>query len=61
MSKVIVISSDAMVGEDLDYFQTLPAFKKYFKHGAKITNVSSIYPTVTFPDQIFSEWTGKKF
>ena len=49
MSKVIVISSGAMVGEDLDYFQTLPAFKKYFKHGAKITNVSSIYPTVTFP------------
>ena len=28
MSKVIVISSDAMVGEDLDYFQTLPNFKK---------------------------------
>lgn len=49
MSKIIVISSDAMVGEDLDYFETLPNYHKYLSGGAKITNVSSIYPSVTFP------------
>lgn len=49
MSKVVVISSDAMVAEDLVYFKTLPAFKKYFEGGVQITEVSSIYPTVTFP------------
>ena len=49
MSKVVVISSDAMVGEDLNYYKTLPSYQKYFQGGAEITNVSSIYPTVTFP------------
>ena len=49
MSKVIVISSDAMVGEDLEYFKTLSSYKNYFAGGAEITNVSSIYPSVTFP------------
>ena len=49
MSKVIVISSDAMVGEDLEYFKTLSSYKSYFAGGAEITNVSSIYPSVTFP------------
>lgn len=49
MSKVIVISSDAMVGEDLEYFKTLSSYKNYFAGGAEITNISSIYPSVTFP------------
>lgn len=49
MSKVIVISSDAMVGEDLEYFKTLSSYKNYFAGGAEITSVSSIYPSVTFP------------
>lgn len=49
MSKLIVISSDAMIGEDLEYFKHLPSYIKYFKGGAEITNVSSIYPSVTFP------------
>lgn len=49
MSKVVVISSDAMVGEDLETYKTLPSWQKYFRGGAEITGVSSIYPTVTFP------------
>lgn len=52
MSKLIVISSDAMVGEDLAYFETLPNCRKYLAGGAKITNVSSIYPSVTFPAHV---------
>lgn len=49
MRKLVVISSDAMVGEDLDYFEKLPAYERYFKGGARVTGVSSIYPSVTFP------------
>ena len=52
MSKIIVISSDAMVGEDLEYFKTLPNYKKYIEGGAEIKNVSSIYPSVTFPAHV---------
>lgn len=52
MSKIVVISSDAMVGEDLEYFRTLPNYKKYLEGGAQITNVSSIYPSVTFPAHV---------
>lgn len=49
MGKLVVISSDAMVGEDLEYFEKLPAYERYFKGGARVTGVSSIYPSVTFP------------
>lgn len=49
MSKVLVISSDATVGEDLDYFQTLESYRRYFSGSSRIYSVSSIYPTVTFP------------
>ena len=49
MSHLIVISSDAMVGEDLEYFKTKASYQKIFRGGAEITNVSSIYPSVTFP------------
>lgn len=52
MSKVIVISSDATVGEDLDYLQTLPNFQRYLAGGARVTGVSSIYPSVTFPAHV---------
>ncbi|MCH3917098.1 MAG: ectonucleotide pyrophosphatase/phosphodiesterase [Spirochaetia bacterium] len=48
-NKVIVISSDAMVGEDLEYMSTLPNYQKYLAGGSTITKVSSIYPSVTFP------------
>lgn len=49
MSHLIVVSSDAMVGEDLEYFKTKPSYQRIFEGGAEITNVSSIYPSVTFP------------
>lgn len=49
MRHLIVISSDAMVGEDLEYFKTKPSYQNIFRGGAEITNVSSIYPSVTFP------------
>ena len=35
MSKVVVISSDAMVGEDLETYKTLPSWQKYFRGAPK--------------------------
>lgn len=47
--KLIVLSADAMVTEDLDLFTTLPGYKKYLENGCMIRKVKSIYPTVTYP------------
>lgn len=47
--KLIVLSADAMVTEDLELFTTLPGYKKYLENGCMIRKVRSIYPTVTYP------------
>ena len=47
--KVIVLSADAMVYEDMEYLKTLPNYKKYLAGGAEVKRVRSIYPTVTYP------------
>lgn len=47
--KLIVLSADAMVTEDLALFTTLPGYKKYLENGCMIRKVRSIYPTVTYP------------
>ncbi len=48
-SKLIVISMDALVGEDLEYFRTLPNFRKYLAGGCECPAMRSIYPSVTYP------------
>ena len=47
--KLIVISADAMVAEDLEYLKTLPNYRKYLEGGALVKHVRSIYPSVTYP------------
>jgi len=47
-NKLIVISADAMVSEDLEYFKTLPNYKKYLANGCEIKQVKSVYPTITY-------------
>jgi predicted AlkP superfamily pyrophosphatase or phosphodiesterase len=47
--KLVVLSADALVYDDLEYLKTLPNFKKYLAGGAEIKSVRSIYPTVTYP------------
>jgi len=47
--RLIVLSADAMVGEDIEYLKTLPNYKKYLAGGAGVGKVRSIYPTVTYP------------
>ena len=49
MRKVVVVSSDAMVGEDLEIYKNMPSYKRLFEGCAMVRKVSSIYPTVTFP------------
>ncbi|MCI8662762.1 MAG: alkaline phosphatase family protein [Hungatella sp.] len=47
--KLIVFSADAMVWEDVEYFKTLPNYKKYLAGGCMIEKVESVYPTITYP------------
>lgn len=49
MSKLIVLSVDAMVGQDVALLKTLPNYKRYLSGGAEISQMRSIYPTVTYP------------
>ena len=48
-NKLIVISADALVWEDIDYMKTLPNFKKYLLGGSLVKRVKTIYPTITYP------------
>lgn len=47
---LIVISEDALVYEDLQYLQTLPAFSSVWDKVAIVERVRAIYPTVTYPE-----------
>jgi len=49
MSKIIVLSADAMVGEDLEKIRRMPNFMKYLSAGACVKQVKSVYPTITYP------------
>ena len=48
-NKLIILSADAMVTEDLELFSTLPGYQKYLDGGCRINRVESVYPTVTYP------------
>lgn len=49
MKKLIVLSADALVEEDMEYLETLPNFKKYLAGGVGVRKVHSVYPTITYP------------
>ena len=49
MKKLIVLSADALVAEDMEYLETLPNFQKYLAGGVGIRRVHSVYPTITYP------------
>ncbi|MEG0852462.1 MAG: ectonucleotide pyrophosphatase/phosphodiesterase [Angelakisella sp.] len=49
MKKLIVLSADALVWEDMEYFKTLPNYKKYLAGGCEVQKVRSVYPTITYP------------
>ena len=45
----MLISHDALVGEDLAYLQKSEPFRSLLRDGARIRSLRSIYPTVTYP------------
>jgi len=47
--RLLVLSFDALGGEDFEYLKGMSEFKDFFKQAAICTNVSSIYPSVTYP------------
>lgn len=48
-SKLIVLSADALVSDDMELMKTLPNFKKYLSGGACVKTVKTCYPTITYP------------
>lgn len=47
--RLIVLSLDAVGSRDLEYMETLPHFKEFFKRAAGCREVNSVYPSVTYP------------
>ena len=47
--KLIVVSMDALVYEDLEYLSQKPNFKAFMASSAMVRRVRSIYPTLTYP------------
>lgn len=47
--KLILISMDALIYEDLAYLRNLPTFSWFVDHSAIVEQVKSIYPTLTYP------------
>lgn len=48
-NKMLVISLDALGAEDAAFFETLPNFRRILLGGARCFNVSSVYPSLTYP------------
>lgn len=47
--KLIVVSMDALIQEDLEYLSQKPSFRQLMDNAASIKYVHSIYPTLTYP------------
>lgn len=47
--KTFVLSMDALVGEDVSYLWCKPNFSRIFRQCAKVNQVSTIYPSITYP------------
>ncbi len=47
--RLVIISMDALVYEDLELLSTLPHFSKFLKRASGVKRMRSIYPSVTYP------------
>ena len=52
--KLLLLSIDAMVTEDLEILRTLPAFSEVLERASVVKNIQSIYPTLTHPAHVLS-------
>ena len=55
--KLIVLSMDAMVSEDIAYLKTKPNFSRLFEKCAQVEKMCTIYPSITYPAHV-SMMTG---
>lgn len=47
--RLIVMSNDALVYEDLEILREMPTFKQFYPHMAMVRGMRTIYPSVTYP------------
>lgn len=47
--KLIVLSMDAMIFEDIEYMKTKPNFSRLFEKCAQVEHVRTIFPAITYP------------
>lgn len=47
--KLLVLSMDAMVREDVAYLMEKPNFRKLFEKSAQVEKVRSVFPAITYP------------
>lgn len=50
--KTVVLSMDALVGEDIDYLRNKPNFSRLFARCAAVERVCTIYPSITYPAHV---------
>ena len=50
--KTVVLSMDALVGEDIDYLRNKPNFSRLFERCAAVERVCTIYPSITYPAHV---------
>lgn len=50
MKKLIVVSADALVYEDLELLKDMPVTGHLIREGAMVKRLRSIYPTLTYPN-----------
>lgn len=55
--RLLVLSVDAMVREDLEYMKSLPNFRKYLGDYSEVETIRTVYPSVTYPAHV-SMMTG---
>lgn len=48
-NKLLVLSADGLVKEDVDTLRSMPNFRKYFARASGVERVRSVYPTITYP------------
>lgn len=50
--KTVVLSMDALVGEDIDYLRSKPYFSRLFSSCAVVERVCTVYPSITYPAHV---------
>ncbi len=51
-NKLVVLSMDAMVGQDLEYLSGKPNFARLMAHACRVDQVTTIYPSITYPAHV---------